>query len=69
MHVCSVMTEFLMRIRAPAPSVMDHWDKDVLRSRGGMGSGIKPEEEKTINLKIINYNEDETQMLTETRVS
>lgn len=48
---------------------MDHWDKDVLRSRGGMGSGIKPEEEKTINLKIINYDEDETQMLTETGVS
>lgn len=41
-----MITGFLMRIRAPAPSVMVHWYKDVLRRREGMGSGIKPEEEK-----------------------
>lgn len=46
MQVRSAMTEFLMRIRAPAPAVMDRCDKDVLRSREGMGSGIKPEEEE-----------------------
>lgn len=35
-----------MRIPAPAASVMDHWDKDVLRSQEGMRPGIKPEEDK-----------------------
>lgn len=33
-----------------------------------MGSGIKSEEEEK-NLKITNYDEDETQMLTEMGVS
>lgn len=45
----AMMTEFLMRIRAPAPAVVDHCDKDVLRSREGIGSGIKPEEERKIS--------------------
>lgn len=44
MQVHSVMTEFLMRIRAPGPLVLDHWDRDALRSKEGMGSGIRAEE-------------------------
>lgn len=73
MRVHLVMTEFLTWIWAPAPSVMDHWDKDALRSYKGMGSRIRPEEGKKglkiINCTLLTYDEAETPRLTRVGVS